>query len=197
MKTFLFLSSLFIALSCFSQDTIPSTGMGSHSFDHLDTAVNYECRFQDGYVVKVKKKNSEVKKDLWITRLVNDVVNRKLTLLQADSLLKIKQVKARFVKYGKPGLDVKAMEITGTYIQFLLVSARRESTGQKYVGATLKSTYKLYCKNNPAVEITEVKIDIDFFKEKVMKQITCPYQVFQRLELGDANLLGLELHIAF
>ena len=99
--------------------------------------------------------------------------------------------------YKKNGLDGTKMIINGTYIRFSVIYAVKENTQVGYLGATLKSTYELHCKSNPLFIIPGVDIDVNFFREKVMKKITCRYQVFNDLELGAANYMANEFRFIF
>jgi hypothetical protein len=195
MKYLIFIFLVLTSNRSFSQDSV-TTGMGSKNFDHLYAAIKQECGYENEYAgVKLNKK--KVKKDLWIVSIVNDIVLTKLSIEEADSILKKNGIKPFVQPYKKDGYDASKIIINGTYIKFSIISATKKEAPITFVGATLKSTYDIHCKSNPLFVIPSVHIDVNFFKEKVMKKITCRYQIFNDLELGVANYMANELHFIF
>jgi hypothetical protein len=179
----------------FSQLAEPS-GMGSKNFDHLYAEIKTECGFENEYAgIKFKKK--KIKKDLLIVRIVNKIMLAELTLQQADSILKRKGFKPFTNPYNQLGYDANKMIINGTFIKFSVISATKKEVPITFLGATLKSTYEIHCKSNPLFIVPSVDIDVDFFRKKVMKKISCRYQVFNDLALGAASYMWNELHFIF
>jgi hypothetical protein len=172
------------------------SGMGSKNFDHLYAAIKLECGSENGYR-GIKLKDKKAKKDLWIVSIVNNMILGEISILEADSILKKKNIKPFIRPNNKPGYEAEHMIINGDYIKFSIISARIKGTNSKIIGATLRSTYELYCNPNPLFTIPSVNIDIDFFKKKVMKKISCRYQVFNNLALGAASYMWDELHFIF
>lgn len=195
MKILVFILLLLTSSYCFSQDSL-TTGMGSRSFDHLYAAIKDECGYDDEYEV-IKFKKNKVKKDLWIVRIVNDIVLAKVSIKEADSILERKGVNPIIQPYKKDGFDASKIIINGTYIKFSIILAKKKEADVTFIGATLKSTYDIHCKSNPLFIVPSVHIDVGFFKEKVIKNITCRYQVFNDLELGMANYMMNELRFIF
>lgn len=181
--------------SSFSQD-FTSSGMGSKNFDHLYKAIKQECGYENGYA-GVKLKKTKIKKDLWIVSIVNEIMLAKLSIQDADSILKKRGIKPFVRPYNKTGYEVIHMIINGNYIEFSIISATEKKTPITYVGATLKSNYEIHCKPNPLFVIPSVNIDVDFFRKRVMKKISCHYNVFNDLELGVANYMANKLNLIF
>ena len=193
-----FLAGFFLIFNnslTFSQDTI-SSGMGSKSFDHCYSAIKSDCNSDEGYVgIKLKKK--KIKKDLWITSIISDAINGKISFIGVDSILRTRNIKPFITNYEMPGFNANKMIINSDYITFALISATEKEPTKNYIGATLKSSYRLYCKSNLQRYIEVIHFDVDFFRKKVMKKITCPYEVYEILALGDASFMWNELRFHF
>ena len=195
MKAYLFTLFVLVSNYCISQDSIMA-GMGSKNFDHLYEAIKGECGYETEYSgVKFNKK--KVKEDLWVVSIVDDIVGARLNIKEADSILKKRGIHTFVQPYNKSGYDASKITINGTYIKFSVISATRKDIPMTYLGATLNSTYQIHCKSNPLFVIPSVDVDVDFFKDKVMKKITCRYQVFNNVDLGAAEYMWNELHFIF
>ena len=180
--------------SAFSQ--IPAEGMGSLNFDHLYAQIKAECGSEHEYK-GVKMKKRKVKKDLWIVEIVNKVMTGGLTIRGADSVLKKRAVVHLGSSFRKGEYNAYQLTISGDYIHFAVMSATSQDGIITLIGAKLRSSYEIHCAPNPLFTIPLVDIDPDFFREKVMKKITCRYQVFNDLELGVANFMATELNFHF
>ena len=194
MKFFLTIVFAVCLYSAFSQ--IPAEGMGSRNFDHLYAQIKAECGSEHEYKgVKLKKR--KIKRDLWIVKVVNKVMTGGLTIQGADSVLKKKGVAHSGHGFRKGDYNAYRLTISGDYINFAVISATTQNGIVTYIGATLRSSYEIHCTPNPLFTIPLVNIDPDFFKEKVMKKITCRYQIFDDLELGAANYMAIKLNFLF
>jgi hypothetical protein len=158
-------------------------------FDRLDSMIRHYCGEREGYI-GVKMNRKEIKRDLQLVRLIDDLSNKKITLLELDSILKLSGLKPYFETHKTDQYNEQMLTFHGSYIRFNAFWAIANKDGKIYSGAVLDSEYTLYCKGIPDVSITEVPIDVKFFKTKVVRQLTCNYEVNTRLRVGDAITLG-------
>jgi len=177
------------------QDTI-ATGMGSSNFQHCYWAISNQCGGDSQYT-SIKFKRRKIKEELTLVSVVNDVMNKSLTIQEADSIFNAKELHPYYLKYEKDKYVIERIILNTEYIGYVIIIATEKNTGKMFLGATLKNSFDLYCKSYPYNLINAIRIDVRFFKKYVMKKITCKFQVFDNLALGDAYHMWNELHIHF
>jgi hypothetical protein len=195
MRTFLIILASFYCAESYTQDsTYPAHG--NEEFKKFDIAIKSQCGIKKYYSKKLKK--GIIKKELKLVKLVDDVVQKKETIDSLLSTLKAKSIKFQYETYEKNNHSIQKIYFQGEYLKFSIVKANNTKGDESYLGAAFKSTYRLYCKKNaPESEIYAIDMDIDFFREKVIKSITSKYQVYNVLNIGDASYISDNIRIIF
>lgn len=194
----IFFTILLVSIYC-----IKSYGQGYiypvhnlEDFKKYDTIVKSQCGTKRYYSKNLKKR--VIRKELELVKLVDDVVINKVTIDSFFSIAIAKRLKFYCDTFQKNNHTIQRIVINSDYIKYSIVIAFSNSTLITYRGATLKSTYKLFCKKDaPESEIYAIDIDYNFFRDKVIKHISSTYQVYNDLGIGDARFISDEIRVIF